>query len=152
MSIADVSTRPAVADDRDFFFATRRAAFRAYVGGISGWNDAEQRATADRELGNLPLEIVEERGQPIGYVCVLHQEDRDFIEEIALVQQAQGRGIGTDLLRRVLRAARTRDVPVRLSVFADNPARGLYARLGFDVIGGEHPRVTMEWDPRALRS
>jgi ribosomal protein S18 acetylase RimI-like enzyme len=152
MLFAHVGIRPAGTDDREFFFSTRRAAFRTYVDRISGWDDARQRATADRELNDLPFEIVEERGQAIGYLCVLHEEDHDFIEEIALLPQAQGRGIGTHVLRQVLCAASLRHVPVRLSVFAENPARNLYARLGFVVTGGEHPRVTMEWRPGGLRS
>ncbi|MEQ4204507.1 GNAT family N-acetyltransferase [Actinopolymorpha sp. B9G3] len=145
MRFAGIRTRSAGPDDGDFIFATRRSTFRAYVERISGWDDTQQRAATNEELGRLPFEIVEEWGDPIGYLCVLHQEDLDFLEELALVPQAQGRGIGTHLLRRILEKAHRRRVPVRLSVFADNPARNLYARLGFGVVGGEHPRVTMEW-------
>jgi GNAT superfamily N-acetyltransferase len=152
MKAADVRTRPAGPGDREFFFSTRRVMFRAYVDRLSGWDDAEQRATAEEELGRLPFQIVEEQGRQIGYLCVLHHADCDFLEEIALVQQVQGRGIGSHLVRQVLLDAYHRGVPVRLSVFADNPARRLYARLGFAVIGGEHPRVTMEWRPGELRS
>ncbi|GAB1509184.1 hypothetical protein [Actinophytocola sp. KF-1] len=50
----------------------RRAAPRAYVEQVSGWDDAEQRAVADKEFGELPYAVVEEDGRPVGHVCVIH--------------------------------------------------------------------------------
>lgn len=137
--------RPALSSDREFLFEVRRAALRTYVEQISGWDDAEQRATT--EFAELPFAVVEQSGRRIGYVCVIHKSDCDFIEEIALRPEVHGRGIGTQLLRDILRAARRRGVPVRLSVFVDNPARFLYARLGFEVVRIENPRLSMQWTP-----
>src|SRR5919106_3494519 len=93
-----VRLRPAEAGDQQFFFEVRRAAFRRYVEEIFGWNDGDQRITADREFGQLPFQIVEERGEAIGYLCIIYKEDADFIEEIALLPDEQGRGIGTRLV------------------------------------------------------
>lgn len=144
--------RPASSGDRDFLFEVRRAALRAYVEQTSGWDDAEQRTTADREFGELPYAVVEEGRRPVGYVCVIHEGECDFVEEIALLPEAQGRGIGTRLLQDILVAAQRRGVPVRLSVFTSNPAQALYARLGFTVTRTEEPRMAMEWRPSAPRS
>jgi ribosomal protein S18 acetylase RimI-like enzyme len=143
----DLRVRPASSSDREFLFEVRRASLRTYVEQTSGWDDAEQRATADKEFGELPYAVVEEGGRPVGYVCVIHETECDFIEEIALLPEAQGRGIGTRLVRDILQAARRRGVPVRLSVFASNPAQALYARLGFEVVRIEDPRTAMEWRP-----
>jgi len=143
----DLRVRPALSSDREFFFEVRRAALRAYVEQTSGWDDAEQRMTADKEFTDLPFSVVEERGRPVGYVCVIHQGEYDFVEEIALLPEAQGRGIGTYLLRGILRAAQRRGVPVRLSVFVNNPAQALYTRLGFEVVRIEDPRLSMQWTP-----
>lgn len=71
-------------------------------------------------------------------------------KEIALLPEAQGRGIGTQLIRDILRAAQQRrGVPVRLSVFVNNPAKALYARLGFEIVQTEDPRMLMQWTPDA---
>ncbi|MCT2583963.1 GNAT family N-acetyltransferase [Actinophytocola gossypii] len=142
-----MNVRPALPGDREFLFEVRRATLRTYVEQTSGWDDAEQRVVADGEFAVLPFSVVEEDGRPIGYVCVLHRSEYDFIEEIALLPEAQGRGIGTELLRGILLAAERRGVPVRLSVFVDNPARALYTRLGFEVVRVEDPRVAMRWEP-----
>lgn len=141
----DLRVRPASSGDREFLFEVRRAVLRAYVEQTTGWDDAEQRSIADKEFGALPYAVVEESSRPVGYVCVIHEHECDFIEEIALLPEAQGRGIGTRLLRDILQAARQRGVPVRLSVFLSNPAQALYARLGFTVLRVEEPRMAMEW-------
>lgn len=138
--------RPAGSGDRQFFFEVRRAAFRAYVDQLFGWDDDAQRIAADEEFDELPLEIVEDRGRDVGYLCVLHKKECDFIEEMALLPGAQGRGIGTQLICDIRDGARQRGVPVRLSVFANNPAQALYARLGFVVTSVQPPRVKMEWN------
>ena len=143
--VGRLSIRPALSGDREFLFTVRRAALRAYVDETTGWHDADQRAVADQEFGALPYAVVEDGERPIGYVCVLHERDHDFVEEIALLPDAQARGIGTRLLRDILEAAGRRGVPVRLSVFLSNPARALYTRLGFTVLTIEPPRMTMEW-------
>lgn len=144
----DLRVRPALSSDREFLFEVRRAALRTYVEQTSGWDDAEQRETAAKEFADLPFAVVEESGRPVGYTCVIHENECDFIEEIALLPEAQGRGIGTRLLRDILRTAqRQRGVPVRLSVFVNNPARALYSRLGFEVVRIEDPRMSMQWTP-----
>lgn len=142
-----IRLRPAERGDRQFFFEVRRAAFRTYVDEIFGWDNAAQRGLADKEFDELPLEIVEERGKAVGYLCVMHNDGCDFIDELALRPEAQGRGIGTQLIQGILRDARRRDVPVRLSVLTNNPAQGLYARLGFVVTSVEPPRVKLAWTP-----
>jgi ribosomal protein S18 acetylase RimI-like enzyme len=144
-SIRGVRLRPARPDERDFFFAVRRAAFKPYVDELGGWDDARERPLADRGFDELPVEIVEEHGAPVGYLCVLRRDDHDFLEEVALRPEAQGRGIGTALVRDLMGAAAGRGVPVRLSVLVNNPAQRLYQRLGFRVTRIEHPRVKMEW-------
>jgi hypothetical protein len=64
--------------DREFLFEVRRATLRVYVEQTSGWDEAEQRAIADKEFGELPYAVVEESGRPVGYVCVIHEREYDF--------------------------------------------------------------------------
>jgi ribosomal protein S18 acetylase RimI-like enzyme len=139
--------RPANESDREFFFATRRDGFRALVEELGTWDDVAERAKADTEFDELPVQIVLEAGEPVGYLAVLHEADHLFLDEVVIVPEAQRRGLGTALARGVLADAGARGLPVRLSVLANNPARRLYERLGFRATGGDHPRVRMEWTP-----
>ncbi len=62
---------------------------------------------------------------------------RDYVGEgipelaIGTIPTARGRGIGTRILRALLRLCRSRYAGVSLSVRVDNPAIRLYERLGF---------------------
>ena len=68
-----------------------------------------------------------------GMMCVLPIAD---VQTIAVAPEAQGRGLGTRLLRTIITAAREqRAEQVLLEVRADNPgAQALYRREGFEHI------------------
>jgi len=141
-----IALRPVRPDERDFFFAVRRGAFREYAEAAFGpWDDVKQRASADRDVGELSIEIVERDGAPIGYQIVERHADHWFLDEIALADGERGRGVGTELVKAIMTAARDAGMPLRLSVLHVNPAQRLYARLGFRVTRIEHPRIKMEW-------
>ena len=138
--------RAATESDRDFFYSVRRDGLREYAEAHWPWDDVEQRREADRDFDELPVEIIELDGVAVGYLVVLHETDHDFLDEIALTPSAQRGGIGTALVRAAMDAAARRGVPLHLSVLVNNPARRLYARLGFRVTAVDHPRVRMEWE------
>lgn len=86
--------------------------------------------------------IAEEEGEPIGAAWFrVFSADRPgfgFIDEetpelaIALVPEARGRGVGTELLEELFQLARERGhARISLSVEIVNPARALYERFGF---------------------
>ena len=50
---------------------------------------------------------------------------------IAVLPEYRDRGIGTQLLNKLLEAAQNHFPAISLSVRSDNPAVGLYQRLGF---------------------
>jgi ribosomal protein S18 acetylase RimI-like enzyme len=67
-----------------------------------------------------------------------------FVAQLEVDPTMQGQGIGTELLRRVIRDAERRMVPVVLEVLQANPrARELYERLGFVVTDEYPPRFRM---------
>lgn len=91
--------------------------------------------------------IVELDGEPIGRLYVNNGDDGVRLLDIALVPAARGRGIGEMLLRRVMTRANASGQPVTLQVEAANPARRLYARLGFRDVLVDGPVVSMRWAP-----
>lgn len=127
--------RPARPDDFEWFYALRRDGFRPYAEQIWGpWDDAKQRAAAERDLAELPIEIA---GDRLAYQIVLRHADHWFLDEVVVAER--GRGLGTQLVTGVMTAARAAGLPLRL------PAQRLYGRLGFRVTRIEHPRIKMEW-------
>jgi ribosomal protein S18 acetylase RimI-like enzyme len=103
----------------------------------------------ETDLGCIALE----RGsrQPVGaaWVRLLIGEEKTFsyIDDatpelaIAVLPSAIGQGIGTQLLTHLLTAASKRYPAIVLSVRATNPARHLYSRMGFVLVGEGTNRV-----------
>ena len=63
---------------------------------------------------------------------------------IAVLLAHRGRGIGTALLEALQREARSQQIArLSLSVERDNPAAGLYERIGFSPLGRQGDALTM---------
>jgi len=82
---------------------------------------------------------VDERDQPLGYVVVDIVDGNAHIEQISVLPERQGAGIGRGLIDRVRTwAAEAGRSAITLTTFAEVPWNGpLYEHLGFVVIPGE---------------
>jgi ribosomal protein S18 acetylase RimI-like enzyme len=141
-----VLLRPKRPDDLELFWTTRRDGFRSYAEQTWGpWDDVKQRASAERDFAELAIEIVERDGVAIGYQIVEHHADHWFLDEIGVIASERNRGVGGELVRAIMDAARAAGMPLRLNCLHVNPARHLYDRLGFRVVTTEDVRVRMEW-------
>ena len=142
-SLAYRAPRP---DEREWFFLTRREAFRAYAEQAFGpWDDDRQRVSASKDFDEQPIEIIERDGESIGYQIILAHADHRFLDEIVIVAAARNSGVGTRAVTAVLDSARAAGLPVRLSCLDVNPALRLYERLGFRITRREPPRTKLEW-------
>jgi ribosomal protein S18 acetylase RimI-like enzyme len=92
-------------------------------------------------------QLVVVSGRPIGRLLVHRSPERIHLVDIALLPEARGQGIGTALLQALQAEATLAGLPLRLSVFAANPARRLYERLGFAPTETQPPYITMQWVP-----
>jgi ribosomal protein S18 acetylase RimI-like enzyme len=102
--------------------------------------------------------VAEEHGEPVGAAWWRHFDARapgyGFVDEatpeitVAVFPAHRSRGIGTTLVEAIRGEARERGIPrLSLSVERDNPALGLYERLGFRPTGGEGNALTMVTEP-----
>ena len=62
---------------------------------------------------------------------------------MALMPEYRGKGIGSQLLARLLEAAVPRYAAICLSVSLDNPAQRLYQRMGFEIVSENDSAFTM---------
>ena len=100
------------------------------------------------------LGVVAEDGPPVGaaWLRLLPEDDRGygFVDAetpelgVGVVPTHRGRGIGSLLLEALVVSAREqRYDAMSLSVELDNPARRLYERCGFQVVGAVDGSLTM---------
>ena len=123
--------------------------FQSYVEATWGW-DEEWQAKYFRETRDLSrYEILVNNGRDIGCLGIRYEDKVLFLEYVAILPEHQNRGLGSEVVRDVLRSAAERGVPVGLSVLKVNPARKLYERMGFQTIGSDEFRYYMEAVPNA---
>jgi ribosomal protein S18 acetylase RimI-like enzyme len=89
--------------------------------------------------------IILHRDQAIGRIVIDRAETGILLVDLALLPAHRGRGIGTALVKDLLREAAAAQKPVRLSVIKGQRAFSLYQRLGFKKTGEAGWRDQMEW-------
>lgn len=103
-----------------------------------------QRTHYQQYLPETEYLVIERDGQPIGRLYLDRREDELRIVDIALMTEHRGAGIGNAILTDLIDEASGRGVPVRIHVERNNPALGLYRRLGFREIGDEGVYLQLE--------
>ncbi len=139
-----IQLRQATPDDFDFLYALHVATMREYVEQIWEWHDAWQEEYFARKFDPALHRVIVVDGRDAGTFVVEWRVDEVYVALIELLPVYQGRGIGSDLLRSLIAEAHGRGLPVTLHVLKPNtPARRLYERLGFRVVGDEEHRWRM---------
>jgi ribosomal protein S18 acetylase RimI-like enzyme len=137
-----------VAGDREWLRRTKARCLRAYVERTYGsWDEDVQRARFDATFELAENQIISVAGHDAGYVTAKHEPREILLHNLMIAPEFQNRGLGTAVLRDFLAAAQARHVPVRLQVMKVNPARRLYGRLGFTIIGETPTHFQMAWRP-----
>lgn len=120
-------------EDYEFVYKVKKDAYKKYVEHYWGkWNDIDQRnrfkeaieKTFDRTY------IIMVNNKRIGfYQGHLVNERTYYIENICIIPEYQGKGIGTELIKSILE--KNSDKNVEIQYFKQNPVGKLYERLGF---------------------
>lgn len=110
---------------------------------VEGWGRAGDAGLlaldgTGRIVGAAWLRLWTEADRGYGFVDAFTPE-----LSVAVRRSHRGRGLGTELLARLLAQAEKSCPAISLSVSPDNPARRLYERLGFRVIASDAGALTM---------
>jgi ribosomal protein S18 acetylase RimI-like enzyme len=119
----EVTTRPAVDDDRAFV----RDVFVRAIGA--------SMASFDAALDLERTTIITADGVDVGFVLLIDTPHLVQVHTIAIAPEHQGRGVGSEVLTDVVNIGRQTGRAVMLSVLKSNRrAEALYTRLGFVVV------------------
>ena len=137
------------AQDSEFTYLTKRAAFRDYVVlARGGWDEDEQRRLHEERFRQFDFRIVNADGTAVGFIAVERTPECLTLHHIFLRPEHHGRGIGRRCMSLVMEEARALGVPLRLQVLKVNPrAYSLYQRLGMFRSGESATHHLMEWRP-----
>lgn len=139
-----VSYRVETDDDLPFLEAVY-AGTRAEELAASGWPAEVQRAFLADQFAlqrkhyraHYPAAewlVVEHGGAPVGRLYLEEWETQMRVIDIALVPGSRGLGLGTAILGDVIAEMESRGKAVSIHVERNNPAMGLYVRLGFEKV------------------
>ena len=141
-----VTLRPAVAAD---FEACRRTYFAE-----TDW--INERLQLDRDAHESMFRkqwrpaqvcIIQADGVDVGWLQTVVSKSEHMLGQIFVDAPFQRRGIGTEVLRRIVEEASRLQLPIRLAVVKFNPSRRLYERLGFRVTHEDERKVYMTREP-----
>jgi len=146
-----VSLRPAVDAD---FEACRRTYFAEtdWINERLGLKRAEQESMFRKLWNPAQVCIIQADGTDVGWLQSVLSKSEHMLGQIFVDAPFQRKGIGTEVLRRIIEEASRHDLPIRLAVVKFNPSRRLYERLGFRVTHEDERKVYMTREPDTGRT
>lgn len=157
-SYRGVGLREPNENDDEFLYRLFAATHAALVAAFSHWDGAQkaaflrlqyeaQSAQYAANYAQARVDIVVAGRDRIGRFYVAPLDDEMRLVDISLLPEHRNRGIGRALIQDLIDEAARSQQRVTLHVEQTNPARHLYARLGFVSIRDEGPFAQMEWAP-----
>ena len=122
-------------DDYKFVYETKKVVYKKYVEENWGkWDEQVQLEMFNnfiKEYGK-EIKIIVSNNQKIGFWHGEMLSDGNYeIGNICIIPDYQGKGLGTEILKNILKQHQYQDVYLRF--FKSNPVVNLYKRLGFKI-------------------
>ena len=108
---------------------------------------AAQAASFQRQWNLTQVRIIALDGSDVGWLQAMTQDDELFVAQMFVDRGFQRRGIGTEVMKRLIGEAARANQTMRLNVAKISPAVRLYERLGFKVIREDDRKFYMKHDP-----
>jgi GNAT superfamily N-acetyltransferase len=154
-----VVLRPAAEADYEELVRVYASTRAAELAQVTWWDDAQklafcrsqygaQKEEYDARFPEAEYDVIELEGRTVGRVWVGRAEEEIRLLDIALLPEAQRRGLGAAIVGALIEEARASNRRLRHMVFMLNTdARRFYERLGFRVFEDLGGYLHMEWTP-----
>ena len=151
----DLSLREATPDDESFLLQVYASTRIDELAGL-GWSDDQMQAfirmqflARERSYPRVDSSIILLDGRPVGRLMVDRNESAILLRDIALLTEYRNAGIGSRLIKDLMKEATAAGKPIELHVVSTSPAVRLYERLGFRTISAEPEAayLEMKWVP-----
>jgi len=123
--------------DYEFVYEAKKNAYKKYVEQCWGkWNEIDQRNRFKESMEKTfdRTYIIMFNDERIGfYQGQVVNERTYYIENICIIPEYQGKGIGTEILKSVTNEYSDKNIEIQY--FKQNPVGNLYKKLGFEPNG-----------------
>lgn len=145
----NITLHPATKEDTEFARNVHHTAYHdVIVEQFGGWENEMQSGFFDRSWTPEKYEIILENDIPVGYCHFDRLKDSIIGNELVILPEFQGKGIGTKILQQFMKEAIEKNIPFKLQVLKKNKAQSLYRRLGFVDTGENDTHFKMEFVPK----
>jgi GNAT superfamily N-acetyltransferase len=128
--------------DFDFCWSIYRDALRPLSTGVFAWNDAQHQAIVREALVDAGASILLSDGDA-GWLHVSETRFTIHLGHLYLLPAKRRHGLGSRFLNWMSERAKRKEKEFTLDVVKNNPALGLYQRLGFKPVKTTAYVVTM---------
>ncbi len=94
------------------------------------------------------IQVVQYEGKDVGRLRVVRSAESIYIGGFQILPELQNMGIGTEVMRDLMKESDDTKIPITLEVSNSNPkARQFYDRLGFKFVKSEGNESVLQYDP-----
>jgi GNAT superfamily N-acetyltransferase len=138
-----VTTRPAQSPDAEFAYYVEEDAMRKYAELTWGfWTPAHQKESFIANFEPSGCTVIQHSGEDVGIFRTELRDNYLFLAQLYLRSSHRNRGIGANILGRVIAHAKEAGLPIKLHILAVNiQAQAFYTRFGFDIESRDNERV-----------
>lgn len=143
------SLKAATQDDYDFIYNLKKTTMKDYVIKTWGsWNEDLQRVLFSRELKDIEHQIIVVNNKKAGIFAFGVNETSIIVDEIQILPEYQGKGIGTLIFSDIIASAQKEKIEITLRVLKVNfIAQRFYNKLGFEKIGDTETHFLLSKKP-----
>ena len=142
-----LTIRKAIPSDSEFAYYAKKAAFREYIEKVWGWDEDEQRQLHEQRFGAQDFRVINLNGTDIGILAVVVAPDCVTVNQLFILPERQGKGIGHECMYILMEEGRLLGLPLRLRVLKINlRAQAFFRGLGFIRTGETDTHVLMGKD------
>jgi GNAT superfamily N-acetyltransferase len=143
----NLTLRRATAEHYSFALGLYLSTMRPYTEELMVWIEMRQRDSFAAQWKPDEVRIVTIDGKDVGWLQVSETQTEIRLQQFFISPDRQRTGIGTDVLRSLLAKWRATGKPIALTVLKNNPARRLYERFGFSLVGEMGVKYEMRRSP-----
>jgi ribosomal protein S18 acetylase RimI-like enzyme len=142
-----IRLRPATATDYSFALALYLRTMRPYTEELMVWDEQKQVVSFSRQWDVAAVQVICSGGRDVGWLQAMETPAEIVLQQFFVAPERQRAGIGSEVLRGLLAAWMSTGKPLALTVLKNNPARRLYERFGFSVVGEAGVKLQMRRCP-----
>ena len=113
---------------------------------LDAWDETDMTNKFDCYYKLAEVQVIVVDGRDVGWLQISQAEQELELAQIHIEQEFCSQGIGSQLIRKLMKEAREKGKSVCLSVVRGNRALSLYRRLRFSIIDEDANKLHMRWE------